>query len=95
METEKEQTKQKIKLEKVFGIILLLPPIISVLLFFINLFFKDLGSIPELSNLSYNWSGGYSVVGESGGAGFTSSAPIYFGLMAIAGAILLKGTDKK
>jgi hypothetical protein len=32
---------------------------------------------------------------EGGGGGYTSAAPIYLGLMAIAGALLLKGTDKK
>ena len=91
--TEHEQPKQpeqSIRLERIFGIILLIPPIIGVILFLLNLVSNDPGNIPELRNLSNNWTGDY----DSGG-GYTSSAPIYLGLMAIAGALLLKGTDKK
>lgn len=86
--TEKEQPKEGIRLERIFGIILLIPPIIGVLLFLLNLFSDDLG---KMSNLSHAWTGDW---GSSGG-GYTSAAPIYLGLMAIAGALLLKGTDKK
>jgi len=89
--TEKEQPKEGIRLERIFGIILLIPPIIGVLLFILNLFSNDMGKIVELGNLSSEWTGNYS--GEGGG--YTSAAPIYLGLMAIAGAWLLKGTDKK
>lgn len=92
--TENEQSKQpeqSIKLERFFGIILLIPPIIGVILFLLNLVSNDPGNIPELRNLSNNWTGDY----DSDGGGYTSSAPIYLGLMAIAGALLLKGTDKK
>lgn len=91
--TENKQPKQNIKLERIFGIILLIPPLLGVLLFTINLFVDDAGSIPELKNLSTYWTGGYGY--DTGGGGFTSSTPIYLGLMAIAGALLLKGTDKK
>jgi len=92
--TENEQPKQpeqSIRLERIFGIILLIPPIIGVILFLLNLVSNDPGNIPELRNLSNNWTGDY----DSDGGGYTSSAPIYLGLMAIAGALLLKGTDKK
>lgn len=78
-----------VKLERVFGIILLIPPILSVLLFVLCLFDVD-SEIVKLRNLSDDWSGGYT-----DGGGYTSAAPIYFGLMAIAGAVLLKGTDLK
>ncbi len=89
--TEKEQPKEGIRLERIFGIILLIPPIIGVLLFILNLFSNDMGKIVELGNLSSEWTGNYS----REGGGYTSAAPIYLGLMAIAGAWLLKGTDKK
>lgn len=94
METsEKKESNNRFKLERLLGIILLIPPLIGVLLFTINIFIKNAGDIPKLNNLSTYWTGGYSF--NTGGAGFTSSAPIYLGLMAIAGALLLKGTDKK
>lgn len=92
--TEKEQSKQNIRLERIFGIILLIPPIIGVLLFLLNLLSNNIGDIPEMKNLSAEWTGTYGY-GNDGGGGYTSAAPIYLGLMAIAGAILLKGTDKK
>lgn len=81
--------KKKVQIERVLGIVLLIPPVIGVLLFLINLFFDRPGDIPELENLSREWTGTY---GDNGG--YTSAAPIYLGLMAIAGAILLKGTDR-
>lgn len=93
--TGNKQPKQSIKLERIFGIILLIPPILGVLLFLINLFVEDPGRIAELTNLSWKWTGSYDYSSQGGGGGFTSAAPIYLGLMAIAGAILLKGTDKK
>lgn len=90
--SENKQPKQNIRLERIFGIILLIPPIIGVILFLLNLVSDDVGNIPELSNLSSDWTGR---IGYDTGGGYTSAAPIYLGLMAIAGAILLKGTDKK
>ncbi|MEA3497102.1 MAG: hypothetical protein U9R42_13830 [Bacteroidota bacterium] len=93
METGK---KQIVKLERIFGIILLIPPIIGVLLFILNILSDDLGRIVELGNLGAHWTGGINFAYEGGGGGgYTSAAPIYLGLMAIAGAILLNGTDKK
>lgn len=87
--TEKELIKRSMKLERVCGIFLLSPPMISVILFVINLLTDEPGNLAALGNLSANWSGYYDT------GGFTSAAPIYLGLMAIAGAILLKGTDNK
>lgn len=92
--TEKKpqkQPNQSIQVERILGIILLIPPTIGVILFLLNLVSNDVGNIPSLRNLSNNWTGDY----DSDGGGYTSSAPIYLGLMAIAGALLLKGTDKK
>jgi hypothetical protein len=108
METaNNSKDKRTFKLERVFGIILLIPPILCVFLFLINLIFgNDGGDITGLDNLSENWTGSYfegrglgrysrDGVTFPGSGGFTSSAPIYLGLMAIAGALLLKGTDRK
>jgi hypothetical protein len=89
-EQMKEQSKEAVRLERIIGIVLLLPPIFGVVLFFLNLLIYRVGSIPEMGNLSDNWTGNYS-----DGGGYMSAAPIYLGLMAIAGALLLKGTDKK
>jgi len=89
MESEKDQPKQQVRLERVFGIFLLTPPLIGVLLFILNLLSNDMGKIVELKNLSSEWTGSYDT------GGYTSAAPIYLGLMAIAGSLLLKGTDKK
>ena len=79
----------KVNLEKVVGIILLLPPVIGVLLFLIGL----LGAKLDLKGLSEPlfWSGDFS----SNSGGYPSPMPIYLGLMAIAGAILLKNSSKK
>ncbi|HTE23659.1 hypothetical protein [Flavitalea sp.] len=70
---------------QIIGYVLLAPPLLSVLLFFVNLF-DSTGRIVKLSNLGAHWTGDYA----SDGGGYTSAAPIYLGLMAIAGASLLK-----
>ncbi len=77
-------------IQKTTGFILLFPPVLSVLLFSINLLIKDSGAIVTLTNLSSDWSGNILETG-----GYTSATPIYFGLMAIAGALLIKDADKK
>lgn len=92
METT-NQTKKNVKLERVLGSILLIPPVIGVLLFLLNLMDSNIGDIPEMKNLSQEWTGTYGY-GNDGGGGYTSAAPIYLGLMAIAGAYLLKGTEE-
>ena len=73
-------------LNRIFGIILILPALISVPLFIINL---TVANIDTLANLGTHWTGGAWSTGDSG-SGFTSSVPFYFGLMAIGGSILLK-----
>ena len=90
----KNYQKRNVRLERIFGIILLIPPTIGVFLFLLNLLSNDPGKIAEMRNLSSEWTGTYGY-GDSGGGGYTSAAPIYLGLMAISGAILLKGTDKR
>ncbi|GAA4113307.1 hypothetical protein GCM10022393_12230 [Aquimarina addita] len=76
--------------EKIIGMILLVPPIVGVLLFILNLFSNDFGRIVELKNLSSKWTGNFS----SDCGGYMSAVPIYLGLMAIAGAYLVKETPK-
>jgi len=76
--------------QKTIGYILLFPPLLSVLLFTINLLVRDSGNIIRMYNLSSEWSGSY---GENGG--YMSATPVYFGLMAIAGAYLLSNAKKE
>jgi hypothetical protein len=68
----------------IIGYILLSPAIISVLLFIISL----LTGADTLRKFKYldEWTGNYS--GQGGG--YTSALPLYFGLMAISGAYLIK-----
>ena len=73
-----------------FGVILLIPAVLSVLLFVAQLFGTD-----TLNNFSRNsaWTGWLvpspaSSANESRAA-FTSALPIYIGLMAIAGSIII------
>lgn len=83
-----EPTKtEEVNISKIVGYILLSPALVSVLLFFIALLFSQ----DTLYNVGKfdSWAGDY---GGDGG-GFTSALPLYFGLMAIAGAYLIK--DKK
>jgi hypothetical protein len=71
------------KKSEIAGYILLSPALISVLLFFISL----LTEANTLKGFDYleEWTGDYS-----DGGGYTSALPIYFGLMAISGAYLVK-----
>ena len=71
-------------IEAIIGLFLLIPPILGVIFFVISVFGGE-GKVPELRELSSDWTGSY---GNSGG--YTSAAPIYLGLMAIAGAYLIK-----
>lgn len=82
------------------GILFLIPPIIGVLLFILNL--MDAGfsieEFPDEWNCIYSSDFGYN--GDSGGAwayGYaaTPAIPLYLGLMAIAGAYLIKGNLQK
>jgi hypothetical protein len=76
-------------IELVFGILLLLPAVYSVLIFPM----KD----DKLQNSIWT---GFSYVAHDmhGGAvntvNYTSALPFYFGLMAIAGAYLIKDSKK-
>ena len=84
-----ENKNSEINVQKVIAVILLIPPIIGVFLFLLGLTGAEF-ELKGLSNPNY-WSGNYS---GSNGGGYMSPMPIYLGLMAIAGAILLKNSNK-
>lgn len=76
------------------GILFLIPPIIGVIIFMVELFDAgfDLNYFPEAWNCisdSCRWEH------SSYGYAATPAIPLYLGLMAIAGAYLIKGNLKK
>lgn len=81
----------KIDITKIIGYILISPALASVVLFFIPLFGYDdlLSNFGGINGGSLAWFGRTHIL-ESGGAGYTSPLPFYFGLMAIAGVYLIK-----
>lgn len=68
------------KVECIIGLFFLLPPVLGVFAFVLQLFDADT-DFSMLRDLSSNWS--------EGGGGM-SAAPIYLGLMALAGVYLIK-----
>ena len=84
------ETNKRKPLELILGIILLIPPILSVFLFLLQFITKDLMKPFEYSS----WTGDYGF-SDSGGGGYTSALPFYFGLMAIAGVLLIINNNKK
>ena len=72
------------KNEKTIGYILIIPALISVIFFVMQL--------ATGSNLLRNMSFGSCWTGNAAGDtyGYTSALPFYFGLMALAGAYLIK-----
>ncbi len=74
-------TKIEKTIECIIGIVFLIPPILGVLSFLICLFGGD-GSFARMRELEGEW----SWHGENS----TSTAPIYLGLMALAGAYMIK-----
>lgn len=79
-------------IQKVIGYVLLIPPIMSVAIFVLQIFIGEkmqLFSIKSPFFLSA-WTG---FLGGTGG-GFFSPLPLYFGIMAIAGAYLIKDNKK-
>lgn len=77
---EKTIIKAK-KIECWIGILFLIPPVLGVLAFVLQLFDADT-DFSMMRNLSSDWT--------KGGGGGMSAAPIYLGLMAIAGVYLIK-----
>lgn len=78
--------------EAKIGILFLIPPLIGVFMFMFNLF--DAGF--ELKHFSEAWNCISDASGwEYSSYGATPAIPLYLGLMAIAGAYLIKGNLKK
>lgn len=73
------------KIECVIGILFLIPPLLGVFAFVLCLFGCE-WEFAMMRNLSSNWTNDYSL---NGGGGM-SAAPIYLGLMALAGTWLVK-----
>ena len=73
------------RIECFIGLFLLLPPILGVIAFVLQIFNADLHS-SQMRDLSSNWTNDYS----SEGGGGMSAAPIYLGLMALSGVHLIK-----
>lgn len=73
------------KVECIIGLFLLLPPMLGVVAFILQLFDADT-HFSSLRDLSSNWTNDYS----SNGGGGMSAAPVYLGLMAIAGVYLIR-----
>jgi len=94
MGTEKHKKRNNVSIQSIIGIVLISPSIVSVFLFFIGLLIDSrdvdnyVNRIINMTNLNYHWFGKIYIA--EGGGGFTSALPFYFGLMAIAGALLLK-----
>lgn len=83
MEDSKIKAK---KIECILGILFLIPPILGVIAFVLCLFRCE-WNFAKLQNLSANWTNDFSY---DGGGGGMSAAPIYLGLMALAGVWLVK-----
>ena len=67
-----------------FGVIFLIPPFLGAIFFTLDVF--DIGGrISSLHYLSANWTGDSNAM---------SAAPIYLGLMAIAGALIIHSAIK-
>ena len=81
---EESKIKAK-KIKCILGILFLIPPILGVIAFVLCLFDCD-WDFAEMSNLSDEWTCDFS----SDGGGGMSAAPIYLGLMALAGVWLVK-----
>lgn len=90
METKKRKRLDLLKknLGLILGIALLIPPIISVVLFLLEL--MGVGTL-----YAFDYSYNHSAQAWTGQGGSTSALPIYFGLMDIAGAYLIKDAKKE
>ena len=73
------------RIECFIGLFLLLPPILGVIAFVLQIFNADL-DFSQMRELSSNWTNDYS----SEGGGGMSAAQIYLGLMALSGVYLIK-----
>ena len=78
------------RLQAFIGLLLLIPPVLGVIFFIISVFGGG-GRVTQLENLQPHWLADWSF-SDGGGGGGMSAAPIYLGLMALAGSYLLKDT---
>jgi hypothetical protein len=91
--------KQMRVIELIAGVILMIPALLSIPLLIYAILLGDGDGYqiyPDLSNSI--WTGNTEVYRDGngvGGAGHTSAFPIYCGLMAIAGAYLIKDSESK
>jgi len=67
-------------IQLVIGVLFLIPPILGAIFFTLEVFDITSGGIASLDHLSVNWSGDSNAM---------SAAPIYLGLMAIAGTLIV------
>ena len=74
------------KIQCALGIFFLIPAILGVIAFVFNLLGSN-GHFAEMHDLSYHWTCDFHY--DQGGGGM-SAAPIYLGMMALAGAYLIK-----
>ncbi|MBF1522595.1 MAG: hypothetical protein HXN95_11365 [Prevotella salivae] len=81
--------KTEKKFEFFLGLFFLIPPILGVLFFLLNLCDVD-GDFVGMRNLSGQWDW-HDGSGDGSGASM-SPAPLYLGLMAIAGVLLVKNS---
>ncbi len=82
--------------EAKIGVVFLIPPIIGVIFFVLNILGADLNFYSIIE--SWNCMNDYErFLGSSSSVVYSSTPaiPIYLGLMAIAGAYLVKGNLKK
>lgn len=83
MDANKKE-KTEVNYQLIIGVILLIPPILSVIMFLSGIFDISDASWLRLRDLSPNFRGG----------DYDTPMPVYFGLMAIAGAYLIKDSRK-
>ena len=83
---EESKIKGK-KIECFIGILFLIPPVLGVIAFILCIFGCE-WEFATFYNLSGEWTACISF--DHGGGGGMSAAPIYLGLMAIAGVWLVK-----
>lgn len=81
--------KTEKKFEFFLGLFFLIPPILSVFFFLLSLCDTS-GSFVNMTDLSGEWTW-HNGSGDNSGASM-SPAPLYLGLMAIAGVLLVKNS---
>ncbi len=104
METQKTKPSIERIIERTIGYVLLSAPLVSVIFLFIYLAFGHSEGDNYWTGYAFLQGGlqhGYNEHGEYnagvvgfGGAAYTSALPFYFGLMALAGAYLIKDSKK-